>query len=177
MFNKQQKDAYQSLKAPVELKEKVLAIEPKRRATVLPFVKYASAIAACLALLIGAYMFTKTSPLGIVVNGHELENSIEFYDVSPASDMRATSMLSVPVEIDIEEKTSISVSYGDMIVDDKEPQTELKVSENVFIWWNVERIENMPKCEMTIQSKEETTLITLEFDNVEKTITTKRITK
>lgn len=177
MFSKQEIDAYKSITAPDVLAEKVKMLSAKRKVPVMTIVKYASALAACLAIVVAINMFLKTQTMNIVLNGYELESSVMFYDVSPAADMRTSPIFSVPVELDIEEKTDIRVSHGNLSIDGENPTEQVSVSKPVMIWWNISRSEEMPRCVMEIKTDGEMTLITLEFDNVEKTITAKRTTK
>lgn len=176
MFSKNEIDAYKKISAPDELKEKVEKSISKRRSIQMPSViKLATAFAACIVLVVSMNSFLKSESFDIVVNGHELEDSIMFYDVSPASDMRTSPVYSVPVEMAIEEDANISVSHGNITVDGGTPTEAMNVSEPIMVWWNIERSDKMPKCEMKIEQNGKTTLIILEFDNAEKTITAKRV--
>ena len=53
----------------------------------------------------------------------------------------------------------------------------VNVSGQIMVWWNIERSDKMPKCEMKIEQNGKITLIILEFDNVEKAITAKKVIK
>ena len=177
MFSKNEMEAYHKISAPNELKEKIVNGTFKqaniKSATVI---KIAASLAACFVLVFSINFFMKRNTLDVVVNGNELKDSVVFYDVSPVADMRMSPMYSVPVEITAKE-ANITVSSGNMTVEGEEPTEKLEVSGNSIIWWNIERSEEMPLCEMEIEQNGKITLIILEFDNAGNTITARKVTK
>ena len=178
MFSKKEIDAYKKISAPDELKEKVKKSTLKKRSIQMTSViKMATAFAACIVLVISMNSVVRSESLDIVVNGHELKDSILFYDVSPAADMRTSPIYSVPVEMTVEKEANLSVSHGNMTMDGGVPTETMNVSGQIMVWWNIERSDKMPKCEMKIEQNGKITLIILEFDNVEKAITAKKIIK
>lgn len=178
MFSKEEIDAYKKISAPNELKEKVeKSALNKRSLQMTSLLKIAPAFAACIVLVVSMNLFLKSKSVDIFVNGHKLEESILFYDISPTADMRTSPIYSVPVEVTIEREANLSVSHGNMTVDGGVPTENMNVSGQIMVWWNIERSDKMPKCEMKIEQNGKITLIILEFDNAERTITAKRIIK
>ena len=170
MFSNDQKEAYRSIHAPTALYEKVAeGKHPLRGKAVWPL----GAVAACLALVVVLGLFLRPMGPEIVLNGQRLEDTIVFYDISPASDVRSSPLFCVPVELELNRKTEITVSHGYMTVDGGAPTTSLTVSDAVTVWWQIERGDVMPVCEMEICDSKGTTLVTLNYNNAEITATKK----
>ncbi len=72
MFDPKSVDAYKSIKAPNNLKERVLKAKPKRRVLVHP--AFGTAVAAGLVAVFLAVQFFSTAPTGITVGGLAVEN-------------------------------------------------------------------------------------------------------
>ena len=172
MFSKEQISAYQNISAPSELRNKVLDVcsVQKRKIPTKPLVSFA-AMAACLILCIGLSLHYNAAEPKIFCNGQQLEDSLLFYDISPASDMRTSPVFSIPFEFSLEKETEISVSHGTLLLaDGSHTQSATLVGEQT-IWWEIPREDEMPKCEMLLTEKRESTLICLTYNNEEKTVT------
>lgn len=171
MFREQERMAYQSIRAPRELREKIMA--KKKPAKRLP-VYLTTALAACLVLAIGLSFFLPggNAP-GITINGQQLKDTIVYYDVSPASDMRNIPVLTVPVDLEISDESDICVSCGTLVREGEDPVTMLTVSENISLVWQLPKTEQMPICEMTITAGSTVTTLTLQYNQSEITITKK----
>lgn len=169
MFSNDQKEAYRNIQAPEELYQKVVESKQPRRLKLVPLL---SGLAACLALVVVLGLFLRPGGPEIVLNGQKLEDIIVFYDISP-TDVRSSPLFSVPVELELPRKAEITVSHGSMTVDGGAPVTSLTASSSVTVWWQIERSEVMPVCEMVIRDSKGTTLITLNYNNAEITATKK----
>lgn len=172
MFNQEQKEAYRAIQAPAELYDRVLAKATPGKRWVLPTTL--SIAAACFVMVVALGFFLKGGEPAIVLNGQPLEKSIVFYDISPASDVRSSPFFSVPVEVKAERRSEITVSHGSMTVDGGAPVKTLTAEGSVTVWWEIERSEVMPVCEMEIRDGKSTTLITLNYNNAEITATKRR---
>ena len=170
MFKEKEIQAYRAIGAPQELYAKVMESQPTRRLRLMPMV---SSLAACLVLVVVLGLFLRSNGPKIVLNGQALEDTIVFYDISPASDVRSSPEFSVPVELKLTRKAEITVSHGYMTVDGGNPSTSLTADDAVTVWWRIERSEVMPVCEMEICDSKGTTLITLNYNNAEITATKK----
>jgi hypothetical protein len=166
MFSNRQKEAYRSICVPDGLYARIVEKEQPKRLKLLPLV---SGLAACMALVVVLGLLWQPGGSSIILNGQKLEDEIVFYDISPASDVRSSPLFSVPVELKLTRSSKITVSHGSMTVEGGEPVTELNANHSVTIWWQIERSEEMPVCEMEIQDNKSTTLITLNYNNAEIT--------
>lgn len=178
MFSREEMDAYKKISAPNELKEKVANCTLKKRSIQMTTIfKITTALAACIALVVSMSVFLNNRSVDIVVSGQKLRKSVVFYDVSPTTDMRTSSMYNIPVEIKTERDAHLTVTHGTMTMNGNTPATNMDISEAVTVWWNLERSNEMPKCEMTIEQNGKKTLIILEFNDAEQKITAKKVIK
>ena len=170
MFKEQERVAYQSIQAPKELREKIMAQKKPRR----HFPIYlTTALAACLVLVIGIGFFFPGGEPGIKINGQQLESSVVYYDLVPASDMRTAPILSVPVDLELSGESEISVSYGSLVREGEEPVSKLTAGSDLSLTWQIQRAEEIPTCEMTITNGKDVTTLTLEYEETKITITKK----
>lgn len=161
MFNKTQLDAYNSIKAPDELYEKVVNAKPKKsKIYLIPLV---SSLAACIVLIFSIAAFGNYFEPNIVLNGQQLSDSVVFYDISPANtfDMRSSPVLSLPVEMELEEETSVSVSNGFIILDTGERVKSTDLKGQVAFVWEIERQDEFPEAKMTLKSSKGNAAVTL----------------
>lgn len=170
MFKEQERMAYQSIRAPKELREKVMEQKKPRRRVPMYLT---TALAACLVLAIGIGFFFPSGEPGIMINGQQLQSSVQYYDLTPASDMRSTSILSVPVDLELSGESEISVSHGSLVREGEEPVSKLTVGSDLSLTWEIQRTEEIPTCEMTITQGKDVTTLTLEYEKSKITITKK----
>lgn len=178
MFSKNELDAYKNITAPNELFQKIEnGVSYKKRVSIASARRFVSALAACFIIVVGVGFYQKNRTPDIILNGQPLESSVMFYDISPASDIRTSPVFSVPIKINFKEIVHISVSHGSIVVEEHVAGDRISLSSPTMVWWNIERSEVMPKCEMKIHCNNNVTLITLEFDSAGKIITANRITE
>lgn len=171
MFREQERMVYQSIRAPEELREKIMA--KKKPVKRLPMY-LTTALAACLVLAIGiGIFFPGGNAPGIAINGQQLKDTIVYYDVASASDMRSTPALTVPVDLELSEESEISVSCGNLVREGENPVNQLTASEDVSLIWKVPKTEQPVTCEMTITTGSTVTTLTLQYNQTEITITKK----
>lgn len=173
MFNKSQLEAYNSIKAPDELYEKILTSKPKK--TKIYLIPVVSSLAACLVLIFGisAFLSQGYNP-NVTFNGQSLTDSVVFYDISPARafDMRSSSVLSLPVELKLEEKTEVSVNEGVIVFDD-ERTSSASLEGEISLIWEIQRTGDFPQCVMTLESSEGKAEITLTQNEADGSFTAK----
>lgn len=170
MFTEQQRNAYRSIQAPPELREKILGKKKAKR----HFPAYlGSALAACLVIAVGIGLFLPGGEPGILCNGQRLENSIVYYDVAPASEMRSASVLSVPVDLELSEESEISVNAGCLIRAGENVGSHLSAASDISLTWQLSKTKEIFPCEMTITSEEDVTTITLNYEETKIIITKK----
>lgn len=170
MFTEPQRMAYQSIRAPQELKEKIMA--KKKPSGRLPMY-LSTALAACLVLAIGIGFFFQGGEPGIKINGQQLDTSLVYYDLSPASEARSTPVLTVPVELELSGESVLSVSHGSLVQEGKSPVTQLTAEGSLSLIWEIRRTEEMPPCELTITNGNDVTTMTLTYENSQISITKK----
>ena len=170
MFSEQQKATYQSIRAPQELYDKVMAArKPARRWT-----SYVPTLAAaCLVLVLGVSFFIRGGDPNIVINGQSLVSSVEYYDTAPAFEFRSVPTVTVPVELELPRATRVSVTAGELTCDGMETGTELKVSGSVTLYWQIPRDADPAQCEMHIGTGRNATVLTYEYEET-KIILTKK---
>lgn len=173
MFNKSQIEAYNNIKAPDELFEKVVNSKPKKNKIYL--IPLVSSLAACLILIFGVAVFANSFNPQVTFNGQSLKDSVVFYDISPIStmDMRSSPVLSMPLEIELSEETQVSVSEGVMILENGERVTGTDLDGTVNLIWEVERTGDFPESKMTLESRKGTKQITLTQNETDGSFTAK----
>ena len=168
MFKEQQLNTYRSICAPEELYEKVMAAQKPQR----HWQKYAPGLAAaCLVLAFCAGFFFRGGSPNIIVNGQSLESSVVYYDLSVASEMRTSPVVTVPVELKLPRNAEITVTEGQISLDGQCGKT-LNASASVTILWEIPR-EEAQNCEMHIDDGRAVTTLALTYEETKITITKK----
>lgn len=170
MFSEKERAAYQSIRAPQELYDKVMHAEkPARRWT-----SYVPTLAAaCLVLVLGMGFFFRGGEPTVVIMGQSLSSSVEYYDTVPASELRSAPTVTVPVELKLPRATRVSVTTGQLSCDGMEPGTELKVSGSVTLYWEIPRDAEPDGCEMHIGTGKNATVLSYEYEETKIKLTKK----
>ena len=182
MFDKKVVDAYQNIKAPDELKEKVLssctASKARERKSLMKNMKLLSSLAACLILAVAFSVFAMRSSGGVSVSvrGRALASEpveLSELNISPAlysAEPRAFYEADVPVEVRVTGKTRISVSDGTMQISDADTGevlftgSEFTTEKDVLIHWIVNNVAQTEQFEMLIESHKEDFVLILSYD-------------
>ena len=128
MFDEKEIEAYRSISAPADLRERVLsscAERPQERRSFSAMVRMTASAAACLLLVVVLSVFTvgNFGGVSVSVSGESLlpEGSASVYPehgVAPLSAQPTgksiTPSVSFPIALALSEKTDISVSGGEM---------------------------------------------------------------
>ena len=161
MFNKTQLDAYSSIKAPDELLDKVKNIKPeKSKIYIIPLV---SSLAACLILIFGvaAFMgFNGNSP-AVYFAGTELTKESILTSDSSAGVYARSASVQIPVELDLSEKTEISVSNGLIVLENGETSDKVTLKGNAAFVWVLDLPNEETLSTMTLEGFSGTSLINL----------------
>lgn len=170
MFKEQELNTYRSICAPEELYDKVMAAKKPQR----HWQKYATGlVAACLVLALGAGFFFRGGSPDITVNGQPLESTVVYYDLSPATDMRSSPVVTVPVELKLPRNAKITVTEGQLSLDGDPGVKSLSASASVTLLWEIPREEETLNCEMHIDDGKAVTTLTLTYEETQITITKK----
>jgi len=173
VFSQNQLDAYKNIKAPDELFDKIKSTKPRKKPLYL--IPVAASLAACFVILFcTVFLQSKDYKPNVLVNGQKLDSSVVFYDVSPADLMESRTMpkLSVPVFIEAQEKTEITVSEGVVKSDDLQKET-VTIHNASTVYWEIEQTVPFPQCTMTLKSASGTTVITLTQNETDGSYTAK----
>ena len=170
MFKEQELNTYRSIRAPEELYGKIMAAKTPQR----HWQKYtAGLVAACLVLALGAGFFFRGGSPDIVVNGQPLESSVVYYDLSVATEMRNTPVVTVPVELELPRSAEITVTEGELTLNGQSSGKTLRVSDSVTLLWEIPRDEATLNCQMFIDDGKDVTTLALTYEETKITITKK----
>ena len=172
MFSDKEIQAYKKISAPPELyyNVKSSAVE-KSRIRVSVIIKTLGAVAACFMIAVAVMIFASTKSPDINCNGQSLNSSILFYDVSPVSDTRESTALVVPFTFELHEDVEITLSKGRLIDADGEAIEGTFKKGEIEVFWEIPRSDKQIDCEMVLKGEKNTTVIELNYDKTEKTIT------
>ncbi len=178
MFSDKEIQAYKKISAPPELYKKIKgSVSAKNRLIPSVVIKTVGAVAACFLIAVAVLIFgAKTSP-DIVCNGQELQSSVLFYDISPATDKRESTVLSVPFELELREDTELILSYGRAVTSEGETVEGILKEGKLEIWWEIPKGDKHVNCEMVLKGEKTTTVITLTYDKAEKAVRATKTTK
>lgn len=166
MFTENEKQIYRNIKAPEELRQKIIS-SPQKSKRIIPFISIA---AACFILVISGFLINSGNNK-IIINGQTLKNSIVFYDTASMSGRSISSSLSIPIELEISRETEVSVSQGFLSFNGQNPTKQLKLSSSSTIWWEIEPDKSEKTFNMQISDKKGVTKVTLSYENGKITIT------
>lgn len=170
MFSKEQVSAYQSIRAPQNLHDKIMAAKkPKMHRGVIA----TGLVAACLVLVMGMSFLLPGGTPDIRINGQTLQSSVEFYDVAPAVEMRTEPMITVPVELELPRMATVTVSHGLLVKDSGVSAQQWKDSGEMSLLWQIPRQTELSDCELQIRMGTRTTVLTLEYEESKIRITKK----
>lgn len=185
MFQKKDIEAYQDVKAPVELKNRIRSSIDQQRSRIRRQQMTVVAAAACLALVFSlSGMFEQNGTILSVNDTAVTHNALELdistnYSLATASERRSCEpLIVVPMEIDVMENAQIQVSDGtlqwEMETDaEYEKRTEMEIMETTVIYWAVNGDANKtPSCTITTGSEVYTYVI--EFEESESVFTIKQ---
>ncbi len=165
MFTDEQIKAYHNIKAPDELRKKIVKQKSNKK-----WLSTIAVAAACFIFMITGILINSQHN-NIVVNGQQLKGSIEFYDTAPILERTVSSVVSIPVEIEVSQNTTISVDRGVISIDGCNPTKEIDISDSATIWWEFEPTKDNNVFEMLISNKKGVQKVTLEYENAKITVT------
>lgn len=167
MFSEKEIQEYKSKRAPKELEFIVkakLREEQKPKVWIKTMVASAGAVAACFLCVLAVSLFMGNRQADITLNGQNLESSLLFYDISPATDMRSSPNFSIPLEIDPKGEADISVSYGVVVLSDGTSAESFEICGKTVLCWEIERDKSLPECILAVDTGDSITKITLTYD-------------
>lgn len=170
MFTDKEIIAYHNIKAPDELRERVLKSQKKSKNSL----RFVAAVAACFVFIISGFFIISNKQSNIVVNGQKLTGIVEFYDTTSAFGRTVSSAISVPIEIKTSKNTNISVSKGIISINGSSPAREISISSSEIIWWEINP-EGSEVFEMKISDSKGVRKVTLKYENAKITATKEKV--
>lgn len=169
MPDKKTVDAYRSIRAPEELREKVLSStkeENRPKNNIVVFRKISS-VAAVLAAVVLASLVV-VSPWNDVkvagVNGKIGSSYTSVKDNENAAVFaRYSDELTVPLTLDVSKDTEITVTDGNVTDEAGEMISAVGKGEKADIYWTIPAADEDVSYEMTLSNSKNTYLITLSF--------------
>ena len=166
MFQEKDIEAYQSTKAPVELKNRIrLSVEQQKRKVRKQQMSLV-ALAACFALVFSLNGVFGSNSAILSINGKAVSDKAVKLQTSAGYGLRTANVgqefdtiFFVPMEIDVTEETQIEVSKGTLSTvgaeESSQDITSLEISESAVIYWSVNgNTESSPRCTITTGGKE-----------------------
>lgn len=181
MFSDKHITAYQSIKAPDELRQKITVCKNNKKVLSKNVIKIAS-FAACLIIAIGVvslYNFSN-NVTKITVDGMSPYNKdvvLQGTNSVSLASAREIEIITVPINIDTKKSTIISVSCGTIVVNDESSDELLMtdkqhtVSNNTDLLWQVPENELTQNNTMTVETENTTHVISLTYDKATDTRT------
>ena len=174
MFSEKQVSAYRAIRAPEELRERVVckARENVGNRSVNWAIRLAPLCAAFL-LILGLVFFLPQKPqISVLLDGNEVNGSLEWSSASRGVE-RSVSSISLPFEVHGEKETVISVSQGFLITEDEGLQTSLSFHGEISFFWELR--EGVTEAEMEISCGKELRRIALNYDDAQNRFLIKEI--
>ena len=166
MFTEEEVKLYHSIKAPEELRQKIITPR-KNNKKIISFITIA---AACFVLIVSGFLINN-GKTEIIINGQLLEDSVVFYDTASMGGRNISSSVSIPIELKIKSNTIISVSEGLISLNGSNPTKEIEISSHCTVWWEIEPHKADGIFEMKIQDKKGVKTVTLKYENGKITTT------
>ncbi|MBR3767754.1 MAG: hypothetical protein IKL10_05895 [Clostridia bacterium] len=172
MLDKKFTDEYKSIKAPVELYDRIMNAEKPevKKSNVVPFGKLASLAAAVAVIIIAGFVFSSDSLPAVYMGTEKLTGEVSIAEESNDALMLARAMNEIKCELtfDIKRETKIFLSEG-LLFDEKdniilEAEKEEVFSEKFSCKWVVPMADESRTYEIRLSDKNGTYFITLSFD-------------
>ena len=163
MFSEEQVKAYKNITAPEELRSSVLkAVGTQRKKSGTKVYRYAG-VAACLAVIIAlSLVFGSLGGINVYSDGQIItESGVPVY--SAVSAMSARGMFGINLEAELDGKTVISSSEGNVYVDGQLAEGEID-AEKVSIVWDIVPTDTEKIYVLTFENSKGETSVNLLFD-------------
>ncbi|MBR3837039.1 MAG: hypothetical protein IKJ74_02745 [Clostridia bacterium] len=174
MFSEKQISAYRSIRAPEELRERVVCKARKNaeKGSGNWAIRLAP-IAAAFLLILGLAFFLPQNPLvSVFVDGNALTGTLEWESASRGPE-RSVTAVSLPFEIQSEEETVISVSRGFLITEDDALRTSLTFDGEIAFRWELRQGET--EAQMEISCGKNLRRIAISYDDAQNKFLIKEI--
>lgn len=174
MLSEKQISAYRSIRAPEELRERVVreARENAEKSSGNWAIRLAPVAAAFLLILGLAFFLPQNPQVSVFVDGNEVTDTLEWKPASRGTE-RSVVAVSLPFEIQSEEETVISVSQGFLITEDDALQTDLTFDGEISFRWELRQGET--EAQMEISCGKSLRRIAIRYDDAQNKFLIKEI--
>lgn len=167
MFDETQVESYKSIRAPKELKEKILATQVEKSKPYGKMIRICSVAASVLVIIgLGLLLTRKPVKQSVYIEDQKVNSAgITFTGVAMAS-LREMSVR-IPLDFELEgQNTTIKVSEGNLFTDDDVDNGNTVVTDqNMRLWWVMSTVDQAKTYEMYVSSKRGNYIITLCCDD------------
>ena len=170
MFTDNEIKAYQSIKAPAELYEKISKTQKSPNITL----RIITTVAACFILIISSVFIFKGEN-NIIVNGQPLTDSVVFYNTASAKARSISSAILVPVEIKAKATTKVTALQGTLSVDGGKAQNQITITSDKTLWWEITPKTYEQVFKLQISDKKGVYTVTLKNENTKITVTKEKV--
>ena len=184
MFTEKEINEWQKIKAPENLVSSFeeMGIKNNRNRIINNSIKMISAVAACLLIAVAVSVFVRIPRTTILVNGQTLIDSVSFYDISPldknsldgispASEMQRSLGFSIPIELQVNGETKVSVNCGSLINEKGSSAKSVSLKDDSMLYWEISYTEDLSKCELEIDDGKKIIHVALSYDQAKNIIT------
>ena len=182
MFNKEQMNAYNNIKAPAELRYKVLETDKREKTGYSKNIIKIASIAACMIItlcIISAYNIFNSSTKITIDGTSPVKDNIVLQGANSVSlaSARNIKIITVPINIDTNKNTIISVSCGTIVVNDAQSgemlmtDSEYSISKDTSLLWQIPETELAQNNTITVEAKNKTYILSLVYDKATDTRT------
>ena len=176
MFDNKQIEQFRQIKAPDELRSKVLGAKRLPvRTTVLRY----GALAACFVIMMTAVLLFRGRADGIAVtmNGCEVTTEGVYavpgivdtaaYSIQRTSPVSSGEALEIPLEFAVTGECRLRVSSGSLLLDGEEMREDasLDAGGSLNLIWRIESADREAYYSLVLQSENEQTILVMKYDN------------
>ena len=164
MFTEKELTAYRNIKAPDELRQKIIGNQKSNKR----IISVIATVAACFVLIISGVAINNNQS-NIIINGQKLNSRIE-YNLASSMAKSVSSTVTVPLRLKVKESTTVSVTDG-LICIDGNTSKEATITSSTEVLWEVEPTTENSEFIMLITDKKGVQKVTLKYNNEKITIT------
>ena len=180
MFESNQIEAFRQIKAPAELRDKVIGAKTVPMRTVV--LRYGS-LAACLVIMLTAVLLFhgRTDGIAVAMDGHPVTSEGVYtvlstletahYSVARVVPMTEGQLLDqtleIPLEFTVTGECTANVSSGSILMDGEETESgaQLTAEGNLNLIWRIESADREAYYSLVLQSGGEQVVLVMKYDN------------
>lgn len=138
MINNKDLDAYMNIKAPAELKERVMGDLNKTNSHISIKIRTCYALAAVLLVIVAIFAFLPNSQTSLYYGTTPIDKNVVISSNDGIALLSTRTINDIPVRVETDKKTVVSVSMGDIILPNGESGSSVTVSDDTVIIWSID---------------------------------------